>query len=482
MTNYKREEHIFNATIVKGDFVLENVFCRVYLPIKVADPIEVIFYPNKEQTKIIVKTGKDLGIFSFSGEIRDYYNELQFTINSETTISRGLKTKTGSYDVQEAILTGNAIDLRITHHLKHSSKQNFLEGSFFISPNHLLRSSFIDSRSRLGEINFESVRNFKFRINEDTELVFEDVYRHCKNENEEEVIFLETIASFILNNEKNDSSKFTETWESLEDLLVLASFAARQRCNCFGWRGYDFNSSVTQYLRNKSKPSEAILKRKFRYGDEVIDIAEFQEFINVAYECYRNFSDVDVLRRIINFTIPDEKDTIESGFATLYAALEMLISYHRKSNDLEFIFSGSEFKKIRKSIKTHIDGFDLEDDVKKMMQDKLSELNRVSFNTAFEHFCTHYKVELQDLWSVTDNNNGITLAQIRNKLMHGEHFNSEETFAITYAKDHLQWIVERMILAVLNWDISRSEISSHRLSGFYSYQDWTKYRDILSKK
>lgn len=481
MTNYKRKELIFNATISARDFTLENVFCRIYLPIKVTDDIELRFYPNKEQSEILSKPDTRLSIFSISGEIRNSPDEIQQTISAKKVVSRGLSTDSRGYNVSETKFRGNALDLRITHHVNHLGTAQIFEGNFWISPNHLLESSFIFNRSRLGEISFESPHNFKFRVDENIELTFEDVYQNTKNEQDDEVHFFETIASFLVEGKKSEEIDFNELLAKFKDILLLASFAARQSCHCFGWSTYDTKVDITQYLRDKSKPDDLVLKRKFYFRDAIIDIADFEEFLPIAFENFVKFSEIDVLRRIINFTIPNSRKTIEGEFVTLYAALEMLVSHYRKGNDLEFILKSKYFKKVRSSLKAEIEKLEIEDGQKKMMQDKLSELNRVPFVTAFDEFCKTYSVDLQDLWSVTDNTNGITLAQVRNRLVHGEHFNNEDNFALTYAKDHLQWTVERMILGVLNFPVTKSQIHSSRLGNWYSYTKWNDYQKVLTK-
>ncbi len=481
MGNYKREDLIFYATISAKDFVLENIFCRIYLPVRVADEIEIRFYPNKEHSEILQKRDNRLSIFTINGEIKNHLNEIQQSIYAERVISNGLSTDSRGYNVSETKLSGKALDLRITHHLNHSKVPQVFEGNFEISPNPLLQSSFIFNSSRLGEISFTHPHNFKFTINEKTELVFEDVYKSCKNEHDDNVHFFETIASFLIKGGTSESAKFDEIFEKLKIILLLASFAARQSCHCFGWSTYDTKSSITQYLRDKTKPSDSVLKRRNYDRDGVIDLADFNEFMTIAYDSFIKFPDTAILTRVINFAIPNEEGTIESEFVTLYAALEMLVSHYRKSNNLEFIIKNNPFKKVRNGLKTIIEELEIEPFQKKMMQDKLSELNRVPFVTAFDEFCKNYSIEFQDLWSVTDNTDGITLAQVRNRLVHGEHFEAEDNFALTYAKDHLQWLVERMILGILNFPTSKSLVCPERLGIWYSYTKWSEYRQILTK-
>jgi len=350
MTNYKREELIFNATISARDFILEDVFCRIYLPVKVTDDIEIRFYPNKEQSEILRRPYSRLSIFSISGEIKNSPGEIQQTIFAEKVVSRGVSTDSRGYNVSETKFRGNALDLRITHYVNYSGTAQVFEGNFWISPNPLLKSDFIFSSSRLGEISFEKPHNFKFRVNENIELTFEDIYNSTKNEQEDDVHFFETIASFTIEGKKSEDVDFNKVFAKFKDILLLASFAARQSCHCFGWSSYDTQVSITQYLRNRSKPDDSVLKRNFYFGDAIIDIAGFEEFLPIAFDNFVKFPEVDVLRRIINFTIPNSKKTIEGEFVTLFAALEMLVSHYRKDNNIEFILKNNPFKKVRSNL------------------------------------------------------------------------------------------------------------------------------------
>jgi len=257
-----------------------------------------------------------------------------------------------------------------------------------------------------------------------------------------------------------------------------------RRCVCLGWESYDAKTLVKQFLRNKTIPDTTNSKR-FRTGNEIIDLAHFEDFIKTAYSNFLSYSEVAALRRAINFVIPSGRETIDGGFMVTYSALEMLVLHFRRKQGLEFIFPKNRFEKhIRKSLKEHIEQLNLPDldaDRKQMMKDKLSELNRVSFATAFNDFCNHYSVNLADLWSVTGDGEGVSLSQLRNKLVHGEHFDSRHYGALIYAKEHLQWTIQRMILGILGWSVDRSNVSPDRLGIMYAYQRWRDDQKALSE-
>jgi hypothetical protein len=479
MSDYKRKELDFYSTIITPEFSMDNVRCRIYLPVKVADEIEVVFYPTQEQAKGL-EAAKHLFVFSIKAEIKDFFGVVEETIFSEKILFRKLIRKSLAVNVSYSELHALALDLRITRHLNYTDSPEAVEGNFWITYNPLLRTSYFPHFSRLGEIRFKDPKNFKIKVDDATKLKFEDVYISCKNEHGDNVHFFETIASFQINGETGDSPKFKEIFNQLEDILLLTSFATRHRCYCFGWTIYDGKENVTQYLRDKAKPSDSLLKKSYN-EDGVIGISDFEKFMRDAYKGFIAFPDKDILRRIMNFVIPNDKGTIESEFVTLYSALEMLVSHYRKNKDLEFILKSNQFNKVRKKLKTSIEELKLQPIQMKRMQEKLSELNRVSFSTAFEQFCKNYKVNLQDLWSITDNSDGITLSQIRNRLVHGEHFTYEETRALPFAKDQLRWTVERMILGVLKFPVSKTLIHSSCLGHYYSYTDKIKYQKILTK-
>jgi hypothetical protein len=123
----------------------------------------------------------------------------------------------------------------------------------------------------------------------------------------------------------------------------------------------------------------------------------------------------------------------------------------------------------------------LKDDKSKrtLLYENLPALTRVSFRTAFQKFCEFYSVNLDDLWPVVGSADGWSLKDIRNKLVHGEYFNRQQLRALLSASEHLRWTVERMILAILGWDLSRSAVSPDNLCKRNQYKYWREDRKLL---
>lgn len=279
-------------------------------------------------------------------------------------------------------------------------------------------------------------------------------------------------------------TKTVDTASAVRDnILLLSSFAARHLTVCLKWKAFDGRSDLIKYLRDRAIPNES--ERNKKGISPVIGFSQMKDFLKTAYTSFGNYTEVDALRRAMYFLILSERETIDGGFMILYSALEMLVLHFRRKEDLEFIIPKNKFEKhIRKSVKISIDESELPeltDEKKKMIKDKLPELNRVSFATAFKKLCEFYSVNLEDLWSVLNSDDGISLSQIRNKLVHSEHFEDKDYGAILCAKQHLKWTIERLILGILKWSVEKSEISPAKIQKMFAHQNWLEARKILSK-
>ena len=339
--------------------------------------------------------------------------------------------------------------------------------------------------------------NFKFGINP-------------ANYNQSEIeTFSELIADFELKDEKIDSQKIQETLEIFDDILLLTSFASRSKCVCLKWEYSDSKTQITKYIKDKSIPDNSNIKGSNK-NEELIGLTNFFEgFLSKTFPNFREYSRVEALRRSLHFIIPNKNETLESQFISLFTALEMIVLHYRKNNGLEEVLSSKAFAEFRDGLGKYIKNLDLtvflEDEIKelksnltneneinekikklvrekrKLIKQKLGELNRVSFSEALIEFCNYFdgKLALSDLWAIKGKNNG--LAEIRNKLVHGEHFTEKQITALWYASEHLRWTVERMILAILDWSIDKSNISQKYLNrNSHPYLEWEDKRNEFS--
>jgi hypothetical protein len=484
----REEDQKLYADIRAEDLMVERVLCGVHLPVKVTDPIRLSFHLTEEQAQQL--RNAPLWKFSVYGVKRDYDGEIVDELRADAVYSGGPETTMWGIDVCESTLTGKPTDLRLTHFFSEEGIPELdgkVSGTFWLTPNVLLEPAKLLTYSYTGAVEVKTAWQFRFLLPSGITLSFDHHYRGRKSDDTENVRFKELVACFQYEGSIEDE-RFGELQRNLDDVLLLASFAARRRCVCLGWDAVGSERTVDQYLRNKTIPAD----KDGREYNELIDLLHFEEFMETAYVKFTEMKPNDSLRRAINFVLPKAGETVDSRFVSLYSALEMLVLHFRRERGLELIVpENNVWRKIRRNLISALEAEPLldrypdcpeEPDRRELIAEKLSELNRIAFAHAFEKFCEHHSVQLQDLWRVTGSADGVSLTTIRNKLVHGEVFDSRHYTALGTAMTHLLWIVERVILAMLGWDVTRSTVSPEYLGRVMSaYREWKMHRSAFSR-
>ncbi len=117
--------------------------------------------------------------------------------------------------------------------------------------------------------------------------------------------------------------------------------------------------------------------------------------------------------------------TIEASFLRMFSGLETLILDFRRRENIEFILSEEDWPGLKSYIEKCIKNStnpNLGKEQRKSICRNLDGLNRVSLREAFEAFCEKYSVDLSDLWPIFREGRKVGLADIRNKLIHGDPF------------------------------------------------------------
>lgn len=149
------------------------------------------------------------------------------------------------------------------------------------------------------------------------------------------------------------------------------------------------------------------------------------------------------------------------------------------------ILSKDDFKEFRKEMKnaikksTIIEKLDNPKEIRGSIYSKLRELNRAPIAKSITLLCNHYSVIIDDLWPIS-NSKYESLINIRDRLVHGEIVDEKYISAIWCASNHIRWIIERIIISILSWDIEKSKITPSRLSHFYPYTDLGLYQIQLT--
>ncbi len=461
--------HQFHATIHAGGQTFEKVPVKVYLPQRMAEPIRLVLCPSKAHARNLMNHFE----FSLRAEVVGFSRKVERLFEAKRVYSESGTTKAWSLDLEESEIEAVPYDFALWGLRDHpDGAPSEVSGRFWLTPCQLLEPAQFVTRSFTGDIKVKTGRQLKFRLKNELRLTFDFVHRHVDLENGDRLSFTELVANFKDKTNIVSVKAIPERCLSfLDDFLLIVSFAARQRCICLGWEAWDSACDVTFYRRDFTIPKAKV---KTSHNDTLIDVSQFEAFVTSAYTRFLEIEPKQYFRQALYAITAGEK-TVETKFTRLFSALETLVLKHRRDKKNETIFTSDEWQGVRKDIETFIkthSTFASDKAKRKQIYEKLSELNRVSFATAFADFCESYKIQLDDLWPVSKNGETVSLATIRNRLAHGEPLDQRQLQVVAIATHHLEWTLERIILAVFEWPSADSRVSSHYLRHMIPYNNW----------
>lgn len=245
----------------------------------------------------------------------------------------------------------------------------------------------------------------------------------------------------------------------LEDICLLISLAARHRVLCIGLQYTTGAEWVRTWLsptrRYKPEPRGA-------FGHGLIDIAGFEQYFAVASEKFLALADHDKMRvRSAIYVLAPAFDlgALETQMLGTFAALESLSAVGLSGpSACRETLDAQRWSHVKRQIKALISGLGPGYSMKEKdaLRQKVGEVNRLSARSALESFMIRFGVESSDLWPAFGSPEAPGLAEIRNRLAHGEVFPPSVMYAMCVALSHMQLLLERCVLSVLGHPVARS--------------------------
>ena len=450
------EDHLVRATVIVNDAELTNVTCKIFLPERIQEKPCVVLKPSIEDANRIMTSHK----CELHAAVYGFDKQKELTIIAPEVYFSGSSTKYWADGISDSTVPGEPQDLHIIRHLKTDENAQRTNITFWISPNRFLTPFMSSSSSYTGDLKYKRVRNVEFVIKNEVRLVFDKHFRSKKNENGDFVQWSFLVACTELDVPADDVALLKKNiLPDVDDFLLIASFAARQRTACLGWTSGDKNSYATFYRGNYVFP-------EFGSDDSLhnglIDIQYFERFMQTCYPAFLGFENKLAIRNALCSAVTSQPRTVEGTFLNVFAGLEALVLDFRRRESLEFVIQQSLWtslkKYLRKCIKNSTEP-KLEDNQRASMYRKLDELNRVSLREAFDLFCRKYSIDFADLWPVFGEEDLVGLVDIRNKLIHGDPLPRDMLRPLVVAKEHLIYILERALTSILRWSVAETKIS-----------------------
>jgi hypothetical protein len=248
----------------------------------------------------------------------------------------------------------------------------------------------------------------------------------------------------------------------IEDVCLLASLAARQRVLCLGLRYVTATELVSTWV-NPMKRYRPSARGAFRDG--LVREAHFEEYFAVAVAHFCSMSDRDKSRiRAAIYPLAPAFDlgALETQFLAMFSALESLTGVGLSGGRaVRETLDKSRWTEVKRRVKKVINdlGPEYRSEDKDALRQKIGELNRPSARLVFEQFFARFNVDTADLWPVVGTGEFLGLADIRNRLAHGESVSPDATGALAVALTHVERLLERCLLSVLGYSVEQSRAS-----------------------
>jgi hypothetical protein len=224
----------------------------------------------------------------------------------------------------------------------------------------------------------------------------------------------------------------------VECLLILASLASRERSSFWHWSTDEAPDLYSRHWRFgipkwRKRPDgvEPLLLR---------DGTHCSKFLTVALKTYLNSNSNQFIDAAV-YALLSRDVTLEMQIVRLFSGVQSAL-----------LFAGPMAKGAKKP----------------------------RIEPLYKNFVKAYKAKLSDLWPLfrQGQDSGPSLYDIRNFIAHGGVFNQRDWMALSYAAENLQWILERILLISLGWDLALSAVSPEKLSLYHAY-NWAEQQESL---
>ncbi|MDB9438916.1 hypothetical protein PN450_19420 [Dolichospermum lemmermannii CS-548] len=477
----------FNAELSFGAVRLNNIACE-------------IIFPKKQDGKVILQAQLKASDFSlreipFLFSLKAAFSNQQgdfLKISCDKVYNLGIQTSYFATNQEIAILNAEPVNLKIREFIQgDENKKGQKQFFFWLTQSRQLSPCHSTEFHYNGNVSVQSFNSKTFEIISGLNFNFIDYYFHYNELNRKNTRISESVLAAEL-------LCFTECvlcesiFPEIDMFLKLVSFSERRRIVCYGYKGLLCGEIVDYYRGDISIPEENF---EHSFNDFLIDAQFFEEFIVKSLIQVKSCIFKEYLLDAIGKTAYREYSTVESEYLSYYSALENLINGYRDIHNFHYLLNEDNWKKFSKDLQKFIKNHDLfkddnnADEQKQLkikeyrcrIYEKIPELNRISFGTAFKLFCESYQIDVSDLWPLGGREVSVSLTMIRNSLIHGGRFEREEYDALLCAKNHLQWILERCILRVLDWDVEKSNVCSQFLKCYDAYNEWQGRVSLLKQ-
>ena len=426
-----------------------SVPCKIFLPKTILEKPQVYIYPEKEQFYILSSGMFKWHLSAIIGKPPNVE-----IIGEETHISGGSMRHLES-GLDEGYLKIYPTRLNIVYYHKKLKEGNIvfsLTPSLYLSPFDYREYHFN------GEAKIRHGERFKFKLNDDFEILFLNQYKWQEIENNKTITFPELVAQTNIKRRGNKID-IEEYLSLLDDFLLLVSFVEGQRCMIPQVSLHLPEKSIDIYRLDRSLPH---ISAKHSSNDCIISSDDFKDFITNSWKIFQGSNQYKLIKSSLEINSSDIIAPMESRYLSLFSSVETLILSFRIENNIEYIINDkSDWKRFSNELKKRVKSYELfigDKDKRKLIYQNFSGLNRAPLQYAFNMLVSKKSLYLEDLWPFSNDQSDCSLTTIRNRLVHGYRLDEKYVDSFGEALKNLDYYAKRLLLSSLGWDFNKSRL------------------------
>jgi hypothetical protein len=435
------------VTVVTSTQSVDRVLCEVSIPHPGEERPRVVLRPSVAQAAQLHEMPFrriDGFLQAVDGTVTGEIGARDLWLNSETIyLGHG----------RETTFKGEARDFSKTIYIQPST-QSSAEVRFWISPNRGLTPSVMLQPRHSDDIDVVRHLHDPIALTERIAVQFDQVFDDWY-----EGETFHRAPRLVARARLPDGDLSESLVSDLDDLLVVAGLPMRKRTVCHGWDLVTTGRVIRHFRGNSGTPGDYHYP-SLNFG--LVAKADFQPFMARAWDRFRTSPDKQPIRRLIYSAVPADRRALETDTVALFSAIEdYLASYRRGAGLTATVQPETAWSKVENALRTAIKSCDdprLDPTQRSQLYRGINGLNRPPLEVVFASMIAKQGVYTDDLWPIFCADNGPSIYQIRNRLVHGD-FPDSEVFTLSIVNEHLRWLIDRILLGLLGWPVDQSDVS-----------------------
>ncbi|MDO8961690.1 MAG: hypothetical protein Q7V02_06290 [Methylophilus sp.] len=292
---------------------------------------------------------------------------------------------------------------------------------------------------------------------------------YSKLSQSKEVVSSQNVISVSAEHKMNET-EVEALYREAKDFALLLTFSARHQVTILGYEYWTGSDRVRHY---KTPTDRLQVKHEEVVERALIPLKYFELFMGGALAKWHTYD--EKTKRVINDAIVSihPLNNSNQSYLNMFSAFEGIVNSFKTNVRTEL---DCNWPILENGFNTFIDSLSLTDETKQFLKGDLKQIeNREKFALKTDACLKRLNIFTDDLWPIFGDN---SLYQIRNLLVHGRR---TELIAYHVAQEHLQFLLERLVLALLGFDYNMSTVGliNHGIRVRYSQQEIQEFQSQL---